>query len=259
MAQSTKKFDPTFENGGFWEYYKDLELQFEDFLVYVPYLEKNEEICSFRLVTILLGICSHIDSAIKEIAFYEKFNGIDKWEKIREIVIENRAKIEKGEIPTGPSFKTCLSALESTYCLSKQEITFKRLPERQILKPYDPFNQQTKAPFWWDVYNHTKHDLHEYFENVTLRQTRDALAGAFLLNVIHEPASIRLFEHGLLKPIYPQGESFTEPLYDTFRDRKPFKDRPPNPDFKPIKDAFTIETPLFSFNYLEAKKLSELK
>ena len=31
-------FTPTFENGGYWEYYKDLEGQFENFLESVPYL-----------------------------------------------------------------------------------------------------------------------------------------------------------------------------------------------------------------------------
>jgi hypothetical protein len=31
MAKEEKGFDPTFENGGYWEYYNDLEQQFEDF------------------------------------------------------------------------------------------------------------------------------------------------------------------------------------------------------------------------------------
>jgi hypothetical protein len=247
MAESKKKFDPTFENGGFWEYYKDLERQFEDFLVYVPYLDKNEEICSFRLVNILLGICSHIDSAIKEIAFYDKFNEISKWKKIRETVVENRAKIEQGKIPTGPSFKKCLEALESTYCISTKEVTFKRLPERQKIKPYKPFNQKTQTPFWWDIYNHNKHDLHEYFEKATLKQTRDALAGAFLLNVIHEPASLRLFDYGLLKPKYGQ-EGF-EIIYPTFKSHDIYPETPKGE----LENPFTIETPLFIYDYENEK------
>ena len=39
-ANSSDGFEPTFENGGFWEYYRTLERQFEDFLDYVPYLEE---------------------------------------------------------------------------------------------------------------------------------------------------------------------------------------------------------------------------
>jgi len=39
---SDKPLD-NFENGIFWELYKDLERQFQDFLEYVPYLSGNEK------------------------------------------------------------------------------------------------------------------------------------------------------------------------------------------------------------------------
>ena len=52
-----QEFNPTFENGGFWEYYKDLERQFEDFLVFVPYLRGNEKTYSFKLLNIFLSQC----------------------------------------------------------------------------------------------------------------------------------------------------------------------------------------------------------
>ena len=68
-------FNPTFENRGFWEYYKDLERQFENFLNYVPYLKDNESTYSFRLANILLGIGAHIDSAFKKIAEDPSFSG----------------------------------------------------------------------------------------------------------------------------------------------------------------------------------------
>jgi len=37
-----------FENGYFWELYKDLKSQFRNFLEYVPYFEGNEKVYSFR-------------------------------------------------------------------------------------------------------------------------------------------------------------------------------------------------------------------
>jgi hypothetical protein len=58
--EEEQEFNPTFENRGFWEYYKDLERQFENFLNYVPYLKDNESTYSFRLANILLGIGAHI-------------------------------------------------------------------------------------------------------------------------------------------------------------------------------------------------------
>ena len=68
------KFIPTFENGGYWEYYKDLERQFENFLEQVPYLKGNEVTYSFRLANLILAIGAHIDSALKEIAAYPFFS-----------------------------------------------------------------------------------------------------------------------------------------------------------------------------------------
>ena len=73
MEEKERGFNPTFENGGFWEYYKDLERQFEDFLKDVPYLEGNEKTYSFKLLNIFLSIGGHIDSAFKELARYQQF------------------------------------------------------------------------------------------------------------------------------------------------------------------------------------------
>jgi len=66
-------FEPTFENGGYWEYYKDLERQFESFLEYVPFLDGNENTYSFRLANLILSIGAHIDSAFKEVAKTQPF------------------------------------------------------------------------------------------------------------------------------------------------------------------------------------------
>jgi hypothetical protein len=66
-------FTPTFENGGYWEYYRDLERQFENFLEFVPYLSGNENTYSFRLANLILAIGAHIDSAFKEMARYSEF------------------------------------------------------------------------------------------------------------------------------------------------------------------------------------------
>ena len=69
----SKEFKPTFENGGFWEYYKDLERQFEKSLEYVPYLKKNTGTFSFRLANLVVAIGGYVDSAFKEIAMHPTF------------------------------------------------------------------------------------------------------------------------------------------------------------------------------------------
>lgn len=228
-----RKFKPTFENGGFWEYYKDLEHQFEDFLKYVPYLDQNESVRSFRLTNIILNIGGHVDSSFKEMALYRKFNKHNKCKEIMRKVREARERIKKNEFATGPGIKLCLEAFQDIYNLSTKTIIFKRLPERERILPFAVSNPQTRAPYWWDIYNQTKHDFHEYFEKTTLKATRDALAGAFLLNVIHEPAIFRLNEFGLLKSKY--GDITLHSLKYMLKRKQ--------------KVWAVIETPIFSFDY----------
>lgn len=194
-----RKFKATFENGGFWEYYKDLERQFEDFLQYIPYLDNNEGVCSFRLVNLLLGIGGHVDSAFKEMAFYRKFSRNEKCKEIRQKVKETRKRIKVGQSPRIVKIEECLSAFETEYKLSARQVIFKRLPERDVVIPFCPYNKKTKAPKWWDIYNGLKHDFGNTFEKANLQVTRNALAGAFLLNAIHEPAILRLNDYGILK------------------------------------------------------------
>jgi hypothetical protein len=40
------------------------------------------------------------------------------------------------------------------------------------------------------------------FKKANLENVRDALAGAFLLNVVHKPAILRLYEYGVAKSKY---------------------------------------------------------
>lgn len=246
-------FKPNFENRGFWEYYKDLERQFDNFLTQVPYLETNENTYSFRLANILLAIGAHIDSALKIIAKDPNFSS-----KYPDMI---NPKVKRGEHKGEERDQELLDyyPISEEYVLPEMIVVFKCLPERENLLPFREFQKKegNKVPYWWTAYNHVKHFFSEDFKQANLKTVRDALAGAFLINVLYEPASLQLFDYGLFKPIYPQGESFVQPLYDTFRGRNPFKTRPPNPDFKPIEDAFIIETPLFIFNYMEAKKLLE--
>jgi hypothetical protein len=230
-------FNPTFENGGFWEYYKDLERQFEDFLEYVPYLEGNEKTYSFKLLNIFLSIGGHIDSAFKELARYPRFAEI---ESCKEILKRTEKKL--GIIESG------IRAFDEIYAITSLPVTFKCLPKRI---PITPFN--CEKPEWWNFYNDLKHDIAFNLKKANLETVRDALAGAFLLNVIHEPAALRLFDYGLLKPKYPFS-TFVETLYDTFRGRNQYPERP---SYEPIEDAFTIETSIFFFDYLEAKKVLE--
>jgi hypothetical protein len=224
-------FKPTFENGGYWEYYKDLERQFASFLEFVPYLSGNESVYSFRLANQILAIGAHIDSAFKEMFRYSEIS--KKYPKMLKKISDDKATIAD------------YRKLEKEYSLSKMHVTFKRLPEREVVFPFQQFGQ-SKSPDWWHIYNGIKHKFSDNFEKANLRNTRDALAGAFLLNVIHTPAYIRLIEYRLVTP-QPIGTGSGVFVFKGGETLKQSVDRL----IQKGKRLGCIETPLFFFDYRE--------
>jgi hypothetical protein len=175
-----------FESGIFWELYLDLERQFQSFLEFVPYMKGNEKTFSFKLQNLILSIGGYVDSAFKEMAFYRGRLYDDK------SLTEIRALTEKKRIV---SVTLPLIAFEKKYKLSMKTVTFKRLPGREDITPF----KSPGTPEWWKLYNKLKHDVGLNLKQANLRNTRDALAGAFLLNVVHTPSALRLNEYNLIR------------------------------------------------------------
>jgi hypothetical protein len=100
-------------------------------------------------------------------------------------------------------------------------------------------------PEWWGFYNDIKHDITTSLSKANLRNVRDALAGAFLLNVIFEPAAYRLAEYGLVKYKYSRVGHLEKALTFYRGKCRQFKGLI-EPDY-----AFDclIETPLFIYEY----------
>ncbi len=228
MAHEEKGVNLDFENGGFWEYYKDLERQFESFLEYVPYLKGNEDTYSFRLANIILAIGAHIDSAFKEMARCDEFE--DK-EPCKEIL--KRTEDKKGIIISA------VRAFDEIYGLTSKKVTFKCLPDRKEITPF-----KGNKPEWWDSYNDIKHDITTNLTKANLRNVRDALAGAFLLNVIFEPATYRLFKYGLVKQKYQTDGYEKIPTFVRGMSREPKYEA-----FSGCINEYLIETPLFIYEY----------
>jgi hypothetical protein len=235
-----ERFRPTFENGGLWDYYIDLERQFEDFLKYVPYLEGNKRTYSFRLASLILSIGAHIDSTFKEVAEYVDFSA--KYPKLVR-------KITKGK-PTIRDYYP----LAEFYELPEREVIFKCLQNRITLTPFKDYvkkGERVTTPYWWRVYNKVKHEFSDNFQKATLQNTKDALAAAFLIHVCHIPSAVRLCEYGILQGQLRKGRKYVR-VGATFGI---------SPDI--VKDSLKrngtypgfVETSLFIFNgWKEAKK-----
>ena len=247
MAKQEKGFNPTFENGGYWEYYKDLESQFENFLLYVPYLEGNENIYSFRLANLILGIGAYIDSALKEVANDSYFSS--KYPLMQNPIYQKG--INKGKPRNAVIYD--YYPVSDEYQLCDKFVIFKCLPKREAISPFSDFRLEAgkkKVPYWWTTYNKVKHDFSKNFKKAKLKTVRDALAGAFLLTAIHDPSSLRLFNFGLIRPKYPP-KAMWETVYDTFKGNEIYPDRPKNVN---IFNPFVLETPIFLYDY---EKISE--
>jgi len=231
----SEKASNNFENGIFWELYSDLERQFQNFLEYVPYLPRNETVYSFKLLNLIITIGGHIDSAFKEMARYPQFSRKDGC-----IEILKRAKEKKGIISTG------VKAFDEIYGISTKKVKFKPQVEREDVFPFRCDRKENKLPQWWKFHTDLKHDVGINIKEASLKNARDALAGAFLLNVRHIPSGVRLYEHGVLKTGYIEWRIVAGGLHpDPFNPESVRKIL----EKKEIESPFFVETPVFIYKY----------
>jgi|SRR3990170_5077324 len=236
----------SFENGVFWELYRDLERQFRNFLEYVPFLQGNENTYSFKLLNLILSIGGHVDSAFKEMAKSPYLSRRKGCKEIREIMKESERNIRQGKAPKIVGISLALKTFDTIYGISREKIIFKRLPEREFVQPFMPHNPKTRAPEWWEIYNGVKHNLPELLKEANLQNALSALAGAFLLNVRHIPAMIRLYDYGVLKVAWGDKVSGKKAVDEILREG--FIEMIRNKS-QVQRSAFFVETSTFLYNY----------
>lgn len=242
----TEKGQDNFESGILWELYKDLERQFESFLEYVPFWEDNEKTYSFKLLNLILNIGGHVDSAFKEMVKYPDFSSNTDCQKIVKIMKQSEENIKRGKAPITAPISLSLKALDTLCGISEEKLIHKRLPEREFIVPFQPINKKTRAPNWWEIYNGVKHNLSDNLKEASLRNPVDALAGAFLLNVRHIPALIRLYRFGLIKMQW-NGESAGKSVCDEWEEQD-FLDCINNKS-NLQQGPFFVETSIFLYLY----------
>jgi len=193
-----------FKNGYFWELYQDLELQLRDFLEYVPYLPENENVCSFKLLNMILSIGGHLDSAFKEIVRYKGYAKDPEIAKIK-VRLDNWEKAWVSKRKIGQSDKVSMvemfNVFEQKWHLSTREVKYKILNVRPSKQPFLAIRKDPLRG-WWSIYNGLKHDVAVALKEATLANAWDALACAFILNVIHQSAVERLYDYNMLRDDY---------------------------------------------------------
>lgn len=172
-------------------------------------------------------------------ARYPNFSSNNACKKIIDKLQESENNIRSGKPPLTIPIGLCLEAFEKEYEISKKRIIFTQSPERKEIIPFEPPSIENKIPEWWRVYNGLKHDVIVNIKEAHLQNTLKALAGAFLLNVIHVPAIFMLYEHATLKPALKGGSYFTGNK-DTLRKYL---------DTHKVMNIGFVETPVFIYDY----------
>lgn len=153
-----------------WDEYKLLEEDFVKYLKYVPLADEHEDVWSLYLGDLLIRIGSILDSFFRRAIFSPI---LDDAISINEYRALNDYKINMG---------TYKKLYDPFYKLSS-----KKIYELRTLKQLTPFSSWSldDTPYWWENYNHVKHDRFKNKKEATLKSVLEALSGLFILNVIH--------------------------------------------------------------------------
>ena len=219
-----------FEKGIYWGLYKDYESQFLDYLEYVPYFKDNEKTYSFKLLNLILGIGGYIDSILKEMAYFHKFQDNDGCIDIISRMEENITRLKEHKSPKTIPIRLLFDTFGDIYSLSKINIHFKTFQEEYEIQPFTPDNPSTNIPKWWRIYNGLKHDLSNNIKEANLVNARDSLSCTFVLNAIHIPSYAMLISDNIIKrrrydPYGHASEKITkeklyEAIYKVYDDKK---------------------------------------
>jgi hypothetical protein len=235
-----------FENGLSWILYTQMESSFIEFLEYVSYVYNHQKVYSPKLLSLLLQIGGYIDTIFKEMAKYDRIRNIPECQKLNKAVEKDRYNIGYAR-----------TAFERIYRLSlnNEGTIVPKLPwltSPPLLTPFKKFAQNS-SPKWWTAYNKAKHEWSEWLHQANMKNVLEALAGAFLLNVIHFPSQKRLWLIGVLKTVYQTGVGVKEAkipelVFDQLQ-------KTAITQTKPLAYPFRVETPLFVYEFSRASPI----
>jgi len=152
-----------------WEAYVSIEEDFRKFIYYVPLEGEHFGVWSLYLGDLMLRVGSIVDSFFRNALYSPIMDSADDIKKIR-------AKGDKINI------SDCRTIFEPFYQLSSESVHVLRT--KGNIRPFSEF-ASGKSPNWWGAYNNIKHNRFLNKKEATLGATLTALAGLFLLNVLH--------------------------------------------------------------------------
>jgi len=182
--------DP-FERGKVWFIYSKLEKEFIETTPYVALETVHKNVWSEKYGELLIRICSSLGSFFDLMVNSTSLDEEITAKTLRERIEKKRQK-QPDWSPTiadfrktfNPIFKLSSAEVEASYGLTNYG----------NLKPFKGFGK--RSPSWWDAHNKLKHKFFEKLEErAKLQNTINALAGLFLLNILHKENQQYLIRH----------------------------------------------------------------
>ena len=181
----------SFLRGNAWFMYNRLERDFIETTSYVALSKVHSKVWSERFGDLLTRTGDLVDSFFR---FMVNSKSLDD----EKTIIELREKIEKKrqrDVNWHPNIADFGTTFEPIFQLSSVEVEAGYgLTDYGKLQPFEDFGK--KSPFWWIPYNKVKHEIFEQIERqATLENTINALAGLFVLNILHKESQRYLIRH----------------------------------------------------------------
>ncbi|MBU7045429.1 MAG: hypothetical protein HXS54_03250 [Theionarchaea archaeon] len=171
-----------------WRWYMEVEGRFNEYCEYVPLKEEHYKVWSLKLASIIIEICSILDSFFKVGSSW-----IFNYPEIESRKFgDEKKKIEADKT----NIYIWKNIYDTFYSLSEKEIHV--IPLRKSIHPFGKWKDGSELE-WWKSYNVVKHDRFRELERASLETALFALAGLFLAIVIHVPIKPYLFDIGIIK------------------------------------------------------------
>lgn len=175
-----------------WSWYLKMEQQFIEYCEYVPLREEHYKVWSSKLASIIIEICSVLDSFFKAGSpwlFRHLCSDSNGFQKEKREIEENRANI-----------KTWKQIFDSCYNFSEKKVFV--IPLKDSICPFKDWKDGNTLK-WWETYNNVKHDRFRGLESADFESTLLALSGLFLAIILHVPDKKYLYDLGSIKHVGP--------------------------------------------------------
>lgn len=170
-----------------WNYFLSIEDDVLELSRWIELVEKNYKTYSIELARLLMTSCSEVDVIAKLLC---------------------RDFFESPRAETIGAYQTVLC--EQVPGIASAQIRVPRFG--LVLSPFERWQEPDRPPLWWTANNKVKHHRSEHFDQATLKNTLNAVAGLFYLLVVyygrlnqHIPSEPKIFRSNLIFPAAGQG------------------------------------------------------